>query len=170
MRQLRESWGPQRLASYHSLAVVVLLMLVCHGCSPYELRGTVMTGPGAAVVIANANDVRFEDAGLAGASVELVLDPNSISPQRLGTVQTDSQGRFQMGVDALGAGRFQEYNLGLIVTAKGHRNLWRTLKLPMAGKMLLITLRPGAAGRGDPSPPEDILGETLKFKDRFLGQ
>ncbi|MFG0247809.1 MAG: hypothetical protein ACF8OB_02895, partial [Phycisphaeraceae bacterium JB051] len=85
----------------------------------------------------------------------------------LGTVVSDGNGDFVLDIEAMGAGSFQEYDLGILITAPKHRNLWQTIKLPSAKKRLLVMMKKGAAG---PPPPGDILRESLQLKDRFMGQ
>ena len=158
------------LKAHRKLAMSLVLLLVgitLGGCSPYQLQGRVVVGSEQLITPVNVNDPRMQEEPLAGATIELTLDPSSISPKRLGTVVSDGNGDFTLDISAMGAGSFQEYDLGILITAPKHRNLWQTIKLPSAKKRLLVMMKKGAAG---PPPPGDILKESLQLKDRFMGQ
>ena len=167
LQQDHIGWASSRRAVSVVVACVVLLSLVMTGCSPYQLQGRIVEGKTPQVLVVNANDKRLSAEPLEGASIELTLDPSSISPQRLGKVVSDENGDFVMPEDAMGAGSFQEYDLGILITAPKHRNIWQTLKLPSAKKRLLVIMATGSAG---PPPPQDILKESLQLKDRFMAQ
>lgn len=145
----------------------VLANIHLTGCSPYQLRGRVVMGNQSQVLAVSPKDNRLTADPIENAIIELTLDPSSISPQQLGQLQTNSQGDFVIDVDAMGAGSFQEYQLGILVTAKNHRNIWQTIKLPAADKYLLIIMTTGSSG---PAPPKDILKESLDLKDLFMNQ
>lgn len=149
------------------LLLMILACLGLTGCSSYQLQGRVVVGSLSQVLVVSADDARLQEEPLAGATIELTLDPSSITPKRLGTVVSDDQGDFVMPVEAMGAGSFQEYDLGVLITARKHRNVWQTLKLPSAKKRLLVIMAKGSAG---PPPPQDIIKESMQLKDRFMGQ
>lgn len=150
-----------------SAAGMLLCLTFLTACSPYQLRGRVVEGNTERVLIVGADDSRLNEMPVANATVELTLDPSSITPRRLGEVVTDEHGDFVMDVTAMGAGSFQEYDLGILVTAKKHRNVWQTILLPSAKKRLLVIMASGSTG---PNPPKDILKESLELKDRFMNQ
>ncbi len=158
------------LKAHRKLTMSLGLLLIgmsLGACSPYQLKGRVVVGSEQLVSQVSANDPRLDEEPLPGATIELTLDPSSISPKRLGTIVSDGNGDFILDIQAMGAGSFQEYDLGILITAPKHRNLWQTIKLPSAKKRLLVMMKRGAAG---PPPPGDILKESLQLKDRFMGQ
>jgi hypothetical protein len=148
-------------------AAITLCLILLTACSPYQLQGRVVEGKATQVLVVSPNDSRLNEEPVYEATVELTLDPSSISPKRLGQIVTDDRGNFVLDIDATGAGSFMEYDLGILVTAQKHRNVWQTIKLPSAKKRLLVIMTTGSAG---PPPPKDILKESLQLKDRFMGQ
>jgi hypothetical protein len=136
------------------------LALLLVGCAGYRLQGRVVPGPEPAVFVLKAGDRQLDQPGLAGAMVEATLDPSSLSPKRVGTAITDSDGDFELPVDAVGAGVL-EYELGLLARNQDSTTLWQTLDLPPGSRRLLIVLRPGPPGKA--GPPPDILEETLEM-------
>ena len=167
----KNNLSPYQTSNHHQQWFACLLLvvsgLVFTGCSPYQLRGRVVMGNQSKVLAVSPKDSRLTADPIENAMVELTLDPSSISPQSLGQLQTDSHGDFVIDVDAMGAGSFQEYQLGILVTAKNHSNIWQTIKLPASDKYLLIIMNAGSSG---PAPPKDILRESLDLKDRFMNQ
>ncbi|MBL4700008.1 MAG: hypothetical protein JKX85_02015 [Phycisphaeraceae bacterium] len=153
-----------------TMILCLMCIVVCvgiTGCSPYQLRGKVVMGNQSVLASVSAQDSRLSADPIENATVELTLDPSSISPKQLGQVVTDIHGNFVLDIEAMGAGSFQEYDLGILVTAKNHKNVWQTIKLPSRKKQLLVIMTTGNAG---PKPPRDILKESLQLKDRFMGQ
>ena len=157
----------KRMMSIICVTFAALMCLSMTACSSYQLQGRVVVGLEPQVLIVSPDDKRLDEEPLSAASIELTLDPSSISPKRLGIVTSDENGDFVMPIDAMGAGSFQEYQLGILITAPKHRNVWQTLKLPSAKKRLLVIMAKGPAG---PPPPQDIIKESMQLKDRFMGQ
>ncbi|MDX1681498.1 MAG: hypothetical protein R3336_00125 [Phycisphaeraceae bacterium] len=141
--------------------VLVGFALWLGGCAPYQLQGVVKSGPGSTVMVVDRDDDRLDSDGMAGAVVELTLDPNSLSPKRVGAAVTDDQGRFTITVGETGAG-FLEYEAGLLVRMDGHKTVWQTLPLPSSRQAVVILMEPGAAGN---PRPRDIIEETLEMAE-----
>ncbi|MCC6581294.1 MAG: hypothetical protein IT440_12735 [Phycisphaeraceae bacterium] len=142
-------------------------LMTLAGCSPMELRGTVIEGDPSGVQVVSANDPRLRQHGVSGVNIEATLDPDSLRPQRLGAQTTDSAGQFVLPIDVMGAGSFQMYELGLLCTARGYRDVWQSINLPDRSRRLLIIMAPG---RGGNRPLTDILDETMKMKDDLLSK
>ncbi|MDP6058155.1 MAG: hypothetical protein QGH33_04650, partial [Pirellulaceae bacterium] len=85
--------GGRRLGVIASLALAALPMV---GCESYRLRGLVTEGSPPSVLLVDANDAQLDRTGLAEATIELVLDPASLSPKPLGTTMSDANGQFEM--------------------------------------------------------------------------
>ncbi|MFG0248993.1 MAG: hypothetical protein ACF8OB_08915, partial [Phycisphaeraceae bacterium JB051] len=83
--------------------VLLLVGITVGGCSPYQLHGRVVVGSEQLITVVTDNDARLQEEPLAGATIELTLDPSSISPKRLGTVVSDGNGDFMLDVEAMGA-------------------------------------------------------------------
>ncbi len=149
------------------LAGVLLLLLAMGGvgCAQQPLRGVVMAGNQPSVQTLRAGHARLADPGLSDVRVELLLDPSSLSPRKLGERITDANGRFEFPVDAVGAGSWQEYELGVLVKARGFRDVWQTMPYPGHGQELLIVIVPGSGGD---APPRDILQDTLRYQDQLM--
>ncbi len=141
----------------------VALLFTCvltsaFGCA-YVLEGRVIQGGHGAVVVTEPDNPNFEQRGLGDVTIELTLDPGSISPRSLGTQLTDGEGRFRFPIDAAGAGVL-EYELGVLCRSKGYQTLYQTLPMPPKSRRLLIVMAPGSV---PPSEAEDVIGETLRL-------
>jgi len=147
------------------ILVLIGLATWMTGCSAYRMEGIVVEGPTPAMVLVSENDPRLQSHGMPNAAIELTLDPSSMSPKQLATDITDQSGRFSIPVEAMGAGSWQEYNLGVLCRLKGYVDMWQTMKLPPRNRKLLIIMSPGQGGH---RPPSDILNETLRMKDELL--
>jgi|GEM_PF-1911625 len=159
----------QSSAGMRSRVLLIGLLIFCvmqlTACGPYQLRGSVVQGDRSGVWVVHKDDSRLKKMTLQRVSVEVTLDPSSMSPKQLGVAQTDVSGQFDMIVDAMGAGSWQEYDLGILVRHEGYRDLWQTLEMPPRDKRLLIVISPGKGGN---LPPTDILKESMELKDKFM--
>ena len=138
---------------------LALALLPIAGCATYELRGVVVVGKNASLIVVDEDDARLKQPGIEGADVQVVIDPQSLNRTILPEGQTDSAGRFAIPVKETGAG-FLEYQAMVATHAPGHRLVTETIPLPPANKRLLITL---PTGRDTYRPQDDILNETLRM-------
>lgn len=148
------------------LQALVLILLVagltaCNG--GYRMEGKVVAGLSSAVVVVGKNDSRLQQPGLEGATISVMLDPESMDPKNVGADVTDMQGNFGLPINEPGAG-FLEYEAALSVQSKGHKDLWWKLPLPGSDKRLLIIMEPGSGGY---RPPPDIIDETIEAGERL---
>ncbi len=144
-----------------------MLLWLAAGCSPYVLQGVVVRTDASAV-----NATRWDGhpdtlpgATMSGVNVEVVFEPRTTRPRKLGMVLTDDQGRFVMPIDESGAG-FMEYEVMVVARAPGYRPSWRIMRLPARGEYLVIQMAPG---RDEGGPPVDMLEETLRMRRMLEG-
>jgi len=143
-------------------------MLVMHaGCRGYHLAGTVIEGPTSVMTIVSDDDPRLKQSGIAGAVIELTLDPDTLRPKSLGKTVSGGDGSFELPVDQTGAG-FLEYEVGVFVQRRGYRSLWEQMMLPKKSRRLLIIMEPGAGG--DARPGGNILDETMRDGYRLMNE
>lgn len=134
------------------------------GCGSYQLTGIVIAGEKSEALVLPTNDTRLHAPGIEGATVELAIDPSSMRPRPIPAVVTDSYGRFQIPVEALGAGVL-EYELAVCCRAKGYETVYQTIQLPRRGRDVLISM---VVGRDTYRPKTDILEETQQLADELL--
>lgn len=146
------------------MVVLMVAVLGLGGCGAHQVRALVIEGSEPEVLVLSASDARFNRPGVAGISVELTVDPASMSPKTVGAALSDSQGQVQVAVDQLGAG-FLEYELGVMARATGYRTLWQTVKMPSSNKRLLIVMTPG---KDRFQPNQDVLHETYRMGQELL--
>jgi len=144
----------------------LMAALALAGCTPYALHGVVVAGDTPAVQWVVPDDPRLAAPGLASARVTAWLDPERLSPERVGEVTTDGAGRFALPINASGAGV-----LMMDVEVRGqrppdHGSATAVLELPRRGRRLLITLKPGPDA--DPRPAGNVLDQTLRSAEPFL--
>ena len=151
------------------VGVVVLLLATLatlSGCTPYAVRGMVVSGAAPTVQWVTPDDPRLDGLGLASARVVAWLDPDRLSPEKVGEVTSDGAGRFALPIDASGAGL-----LMMDVEVRGerppdHGSATAELELPHRGQLLLITLKPGPDTA--PRPAGNVLDQTLQDAAPFL--
>ena len=139
--------------------LVLLAVAALAGCESYRLRGAVVAGEAPGVLVVKPSDVRLREVGLPGATIELVLDPASMSPKPAGAALSDARGRFDVPIKEMGAGLL-EYELSILCRLKDHGPVYQTIALPGSDRRLLIVLAPG---RDAPRPNEDLISETLRL-------
>ncbi len=152
---------PRALAGLLTLVLVGLT-----GCAPYALRGAVISGHTPSVQWVEPNDPRLVEPGLASARVSVWLDPDRLTPEKLGVVSTRGDGKFAMPIHTAGAGV-----LIMDIKVRGerppdHGSATQALSLPHRGKHLLITLVPGPDTH--PQPQGNLLERTLRDAQPFL--
>ncbi|MFP4146021.1 MAG: hypothetical protein ACOCTI_07065 [Phycisphaeraceae bacterium] len=142
-----------------------LVMMFAGGCAGYQLQGKVVEGSTPTVLVLDQDDPRLDGPGLAGAGVTLTLDPGRFSQTRAGTVTTDDQGHFAVGVDSVGAGVF-EYEARVDAWSSGHQTVRDIFPLPPSGRRVLITLPRGQGSQ--PTTGGDVLEETLRMGEQHM--
>ena len=158
MREHRNRHGRVMAVAY------VLSMIAVGGCAKYRLQGVVVIGDAGAVLVVDHDDPRLDQIGLSGAVLDLTMDPNSLRPTSFGPSMTDERGRFDITIDQLGAG-FLEYELGILCRLNGYRSLSQNLPMPSSRRWLLVMM---TKGRDTHPVGQDVLQETLEWKDRLL--
>lgn len=154
---------------WRPLAGVLTLLLVLtglSGCAPYAVHGAVVSGTAPSVQWVVPDDPRLAEPGLASARVTAWLDPDRLSPEKIGEVTTDGAGRFALPIDAAGAGV-----LLMKIEVRGerppdHGSATAELDLPQRGRHLLITVVPGPDA--DPRSSGNLLDQTLRDAEPFL--
>ncbi|MAE67513.1 MAG: hypothetical protein CMJ18_24910 [Phycisphaeraceae bacterium] len=148
------------------LAAFCLALAGLPSCAAYRLQGTVLPDQTADITTVDENDTRLYSGGLAGAAIELTVDPASMHPRPLSPAVTDANGQFSVPIDELGAGLL-EYELAILCRHKGFRPLYQVVQVPGRRQRLLIRMTPGPDHGGGPSP--DVLKETLEWKKQLMG-
>lgn len=121
------------------LAVAVLGVA---GCSPYQLRGVVLEGSVDMIEVVNADDPRLERFGVPGASVQVLLDPDRLSPKTIGRGSTNGDGQFALPINETGAG-FLLLDVEVLVGAEGFSGTSQEMVLPGGKQRLVVTLKRG---------------------------
>jgi len=135
------------------------LCLLLTGCGPYVLRGKVVQGSTSNIAIVHHDDIRLAGSGLAGAVIELTLDPRSLGRRVMATREVEPDGTFALPIEQFGAGLL-EYEFGLVVRCAGHDSALDIFRLPGRGRRVLVSL---ARGPDRYRPREDPLKETRTF-------
>lgn len=149
-----------------SASRIVLALLGCltlAGCGGYTLRGHVIEGMHSSVSIVDADDLRLQSPGLDGATIDLMLDPDSLGRRSLGTAHSAMDGSFSLPIDEFGAGVL-EHEVRLVGRAAKHQSAVKHFILPSRGKRVLIVLAPG---RDTYRAPEDTLRDARETYERY---
>ncbi len=142
-----------------AIFALITILLMLPACAARTLRGTVTAGQVPAVLVLNPDEPRLDRPGLAGAVIELALDPSSMSPRPLGTFTADGQGRFAAALDHPGIGVL-DFELGILCRAGGHRSVYQTMALPRSDRRLLVVMSPGTETT---KKPEGLLDEARRI-------
>jgi hypothetical protein len=145
---------PIRIPAILPYAAAALLSLsVLSGCQ-YSIRGIVMAGKTADILVVDSDDPRLKEIGLDRVRIEGILDPVSMRPKKLRSSASDDLGRFNLPIDASGAG-FLEYEIHLLFRRTGFRPSQTIMALPSKDKRLIIIMAQGHdVYRGNPSSNE----------------
>lgn len=142
--------------------VFVLTVAALGGCSPYALKGRVVTGDFSYIAVVDANDPRLDGTGIPSAHVELWTDPEHIRRKRVGSTVSDGDGWFSIKVDEFGAGVL-EYDVGLFAQREGFARAQQAFRLPSQRQRILVVLRRGADTPGTGFEREDLMDEYRRF-------
>lgn len=154
-----------KTASRLRSVVVLALVLGTAACSPYRLRGIVITGPEPGIEIVGQDDPRLEAVGLASTQIEVVLDPDRFNPKKIGKGLAGRNGDFAVEVTESGAG-FMILDVEVVAQRDNYQTVKERFELPGANKRLVVTMRPG---QDLPKPAgEDFLKETLRDAEPYL--
>ena len=167
-RQTCPASKPQVMSLGVCFLVLGFACLACLGCATnYQLRGKVIEGSAAQVLIIDKDDPRYlkPNASGAGASVQVMFEPrNRISRESLGQFATDNQGRFAIPIDAFGAGRLQ-YEVELIARQDAHQGVLKVFRVPGRSKRVLVIL---PRGIDTLEHQEHITDQTLREAQPYL--
>ena len=141
------------------MMVLTVTLLSLPACAARTLRGVVTDGQTPAVLVVKSDDPRLVHSGLAGAVIEMTLDPASMSPSTIGTFTTGDKGTFEALLEETGVGVL-EYELGILCRAAGHRSVYQTMAVPRSDRRLLIVMVPGPA---TDAPPENLLEDAKRI-------
>lgn len=150
------------------LIACLALGLGLAGCSSPTLQGKVVEGVTPGVVVVDADDPMLDQPGLAGAMVDVTLDPGRMTAAEQGGGISDAQGRFSVPLSSFGVGML-EYDVQVRARLRGYAPVARTLPLPNLGrKRFLIVLSPGGDAPARHPQPSNLLEDTLKLSEPFL--
>ncbi len=157
----------ERLAAWlPRFSLLAVLALVGCGGGGHQIRGVVLEGTSPEVLIVSSNDPRLKNVGIAGAIVDIWVDPDEPRPKQLQPTRTDDSGNFAVASNAPGAGML-EYQLSVLARAAGHQSVEENVPMPGGNKRLLIVLAPG---RDKHQSSRDLLGETMRMKEQIEKQ
>ena len=139
----------------------LLFLLTVGGCS-YYLQGVVVAGPMGGMVVLEKDDPRLTEPGLAGATLDLSLDPAQASTKELGMHQTDDGGKFRVPVKEVGAGVLI-YEIDVLCRRRGYSSVHKQMPLPGSSKRLLIIMSRGVERS---RRPRDVIEESLEVGRR----
>lgn len=113
------------------------------GCSSYALKGRVVKGDASYVTVVDAADPRLEEAGVAGVSLTLIMDPMRLNRKTIAQGVTETDGNFSLPVDEFGAGML-ELDTELTARKKNAEPAQGQFRLPSSKMRVLVSLGPGA--------------------------
>lgn len=151
-----------RIANLSLCIALLVASLALVGCNRYQVRGKAIEGPMPAVVVVSKNDPRLDRPGVAGAVIQLTLDPQQLNARRVGADVTDMDGSFAIDVEDFGAGLL-EYDAGVAARLTGYQPSIDNLRLPQIGQRLLVIMAPGEEGAAPPQ--ESVLEETMRITE-----
>lgn len=142
------------------LVLLLPIAILLTGCSPYALRGKVISGDISYAALVDASDERLKEGpGVAGVEVELWTDPEKLNRKRVASSMSDGMGEFSLTVDEVGAG-FLNYDCAVMTRGKGLAPVSQTFKLPPSSQRLLIIVNKGS---GDAPLPDDLMEQFRRF-------
>lgn len=137
------------------------------GCSPYRLQGVVVAGSQSGIEVVKKNDPRLSEAGpgVPGVSLDVFLDPERLSPRKVGEGATDAEGGFALSIDEPGAGLLM-LDIELRASRSSYATVTDRLMLPGSQQRVIITLK-----RGQDLPrleSGNVLEDTLRDAKPYL--
>lgn len=130
---------PRRLVP---LAVLIVFVFAAQACSPYQLKGKVVRGDYTAVIVTDADDPRFAQEGVPGATLHLQADPGRVNRKTLATGVSEPDGSFALPVSEPGAGLLI-FDVGLFARRRGFAPAEGYFQLPPGGSRVLVVMAPG---------------------------
>ncbi len=137
---------------------LVLLMSVV-GCGQLHLRGKVLEGPEAKILIVDGDDPRLEERGVGFYGMDLTIDKQKIEERKLGHFEADSKGEFDCVIDYPLA-KMLILDLTIDGRKEGYVPLMENVLVPSNSRRLLIYVKPG---KDFDVHTDDIIGETLRM-------
>lgn len=128
--------------------LLAALTLGVTGCSPYRLQGVVIEGSANMIEVVNTDDPRLDRFGVPGASLQVLLDPDRLSPKTIGRGSTNADGQFALPINEAGAG-FLIMDVEVMVDAEGFVGTSQEMVLPGGNQRLVVTLKRGQRKPGD---------------------
>jgi hypothetical protein len=148
--------------------ILILLMaiatgLASSGCSNYTLRGRAVQGDMSGVWIVDDSDPRLADPGLAGVTVSIKRDPQSLGGRVISSTSSDGNGEISIGFEEFGAGWMEE-QWEIRAARTGYEPAVSLLALPWkrGDKRILVVLAPGY--QPDLPQEENLLEQYERFK------
>jgi hypothetical protein len=148
------------------MALSVVLLIVGGGCSGggYALSGRVVRTDSAYATFVDASDPRLEAPGIAGASVRIYRDPETINRSLAGRATTDADGNFTLLLPQFGVGWMDE-TWHIVISRSQYGNVETTEPLPSSssGRRLLVSMRRGTS---NPSAgeAEDLYEQAGRYR------
>ena len=164
LRHVLPSFGRTPPRSFLRSVLFAALLLATVGCQ-YELAGKVIWGSRPGVFAVRSDDPRLNEPGLSDASVQFIIDPQSLSPKPLPVLLSDDTGAFEVPVKEFGAGVL-DYRLAVWARLHGFGDLYQQIELPKSGRTLLVVL---AEGHRQIERPRTLSDESREDIDRFMG-
>ncbi|MCA9290445.1 MAG: hypothetical protein KDA25_04905 [Phycisphaerales bacterium] len=147
------------------LMLLGVLLIVTGGCSSgYTLSGRVVRTDSAYATFVDASDSRLEAPGLAGASVRIYRDPETINRSLAGRATTDADGNFTIVLPQFGVGWMEE-TWHIVISRSQYGNVETTEPLPSSSsrRRLLVSMRRGTS---NPSAgeAEDLYEQAGRYR------
>lgn len=142
-----------------ALLLIALLAGLLPACGPHKLEGFVVRGPASQVIVTDRSDARIKQEPLAGATIQVTIDPQSLGRRTLPVVRSGPDGSFAVPIDEVGAGLL-EYPVLIVIRKVNHDTAASELYLPSGFKCLLVVLKPGKDGY---RPLDDPLRDSEPF-------
>ncbi|MDZ4830232.1 MAG: hypothetical protein SGJ09_08570 [Phycisphaerae bacterium] len=156
------------------LLVASTLSFLCVGCS-YTIEGQVLRGAAPSMGWVDDGAPLPDGEVVAGASVVIFRDPDSMHPAQSGVATSGADGRFTLPVSGAGAGWMQEsWHIRAARKGAGAADWIGSLPSSSTGRLLVIVLAPesgdvglGKLWRGDVGRRESgasIMDEVNRYK------
>lgn len=136
------------------------MLTACSG-GVYRVQGRVIEGPRSMVLVVPDDDPRLQQPGVAGAAIDLMIDPQSLGRKPGGSEVSMPDGSFAVPVSQFGAGLL-EFQLGVTAFRNGYSPTEQTVVMPNFNKRLLIMMIKGHNSYRRPEDPFDAIKQIDK--------